>query len=149
MKPLNTNLIANSYKEIFNIADNEAFALAKFTKGYAFAYQLLGYLLWFNDKKKIDDDIIAQFDNMVSEKAYRKIWSGLPNREKQILSCSNDNLIRNQTVMTKLKMKKNALSEYKIRLMRKGIIKIEERGTISIALPRFKEFISSILDDNS
>ena len=146
LTPLNVTLIASSYKDIFKIDDISAYELAKFTEGYAFAYQLLGYLLWFHNKNEIDNQIINQFDSIVSEKAYRKIWSSLPNKEKEIVTLLRDAPVSNQFIMEQLKMKKNALSEYKIRLSRKGIISVEERGMISIALPRFKEFIRTTSD---
>lgn len=46
LKPLNLASIAYSYKKFLNIDDAKAATYAKLTKGYAYAYQLLGSLLY-------------------------------------------------------------------------------------------------------
>ena len=43
LAPLNTILMANSYQNLLNIDEKESMEMAKFTKGYAFAFQLLGF----------------------------------------------------------------------------------------------------------
>lgn len=47
LKELNMMAISNSYKKIFNIGELESLKLAKFTLGYAYAYQLIGDSLLF------------------------------------------------------------------------------------------------------
>ena len=134
--------MAKSYSEILSVNYNDALSLAKFTKGYAFAYQLVGYLLWFNDKRIIDADIIEQFDTLIAAKAYNKIFEDLPQREIDfIMTLSDDAKVSNQDIMNSLKMKKNTLCVYKIRLAKKGIIDSKERGSIILSLPRFKKFL--------
>ena len=46
LNKLNLRAITYSYKEIFEISEDAAFNLAKLTNGYAYAYQLLGNLLF-------------------------------------------------------------------------------------------------------
>ena len=46
LKPLNNVAIINKYKTIFNISAEQASQMAGLTKGYPFAFQVLGYLKW-------------------------------------------------------------------------------------------------------
>lgn len=46
LKPLNNVAIINKYKTIFNISAKQASQMAGLTKGYPFAFQVLGYLTW-------------------------------------------------------------------------------------------------------
>ena len=48
LKPLNNAAIINKYKTIFNISPEKAAQMAGLTKGYPFAFQVLGYLTWNN-----------------------------------------------------------------------------------------------------
>ena len=132
--------IANSYKSVFQISDDEAIELAKYTDGYAFAYQLLGHILFRQGKTAVDDAVLDQYDELLQERAYNLIYKELPQREKDILLAatvdgSNAGLIK------RVKMKTNQLSDYKKRLYYKGIIRGDYRNGISFALPRFKEFL--------
>ena len=44
LRPLNIGMIAEKYKSIFELTDEEATEMAKETRGYPFAFQVLGYL---------------------------------------------------------------------------------------------------------
>ena len=46
LKPLNNRAIMNKYKTIFKIESEHAAKMAELTKGYPFAFQVLGYLTW-------------------------------------------------------------------------------------------------------
>lgn len=49
--------------------------MPKLTRGYPFAFQILGYLRW--EKPGSLDDIMPQFDELLTTYAYEKIWSEL------------------------------------------------------------------------
>ena len=42
MKPLDLHSIAQKYRQLLGVTREEAVSLAQFTKGYAYAYQVLG-----------------------------------------------------------------------------------------------------------
>ncbi len=44
LEPLSIPAITTSYRSVFNISPSEAVEMAKLTKGYPFAFQILGYL---------------------------------------------------------------------------------------------------------
>ena len=62
LKPLNMPAIKDSYEEIFNIDSDTAIKMSKLTEGYAYAYQVLGYLMWEEGNKKISKKLLSQFD---------------------------------------------------------------------------------------
>ena len=141
LEPLNLRSIAYSYINQLNMNEDDAIEAAKITKGYAFAYQLIGYILFEKNKKKVDKDVLQELDLLLDERSYSKIWSELTNREKEIVSLIANNKSSNKEILEALNMKSNSLSSYKISLSKKGIIDVSQRGVASFILPRFKEFI--------
>lgn len=141
MTPLNLRAIAYSYMDTLKMSEDKAVEASLLTKGYAFAFQLLGYFLFESGKKEVDEEILHKLDVQLEEKSYAKIYSELSRKEKEILITIAEEKKNNQEIMKALNMKNNSLSTYKTSLSRKGIIDISERGTASFALPRFKEFI--------
>ena len=137
LKPLNMPAIKDSYEEIFNIDLDTAVKMSKLTEGYAYAYQVLGYLMWEEEEKKISKKLLSQFDQYLSEFVYDKIWEGLSEKEINIII----KISRNET----LDMKPNEISVYRDRLIKYGVLESRQRGKLSFALPRFKEYIDNKL----
>ena len=142
LEPLNIRSISSYYKEIFNISDPEANSLAGLTKGYAYAYQVLGYLLWENKTTAINDILMTKYDQYLQEYVYDKIWSELSGKDKLFLSSFTE---EKETSIEDLKIKtgmdKKTLSVYRDRLIKRGIIGSITYGKVSLKLPRFYEFI--------
>lgn len=137
LKPLNMPAIKDSYEEIFNIDSDTAIKMSKLTEGYAYAYQVLGYLMWEEGNKKISKKLLSQFDQYLSEFVYDKIWEGLSEKEKNIIIKISNN--------EKLEMKLNEISVYRDRLIKYGVLVSKQRGKLSFALPRFREYIDNKL----
>ncbi len=142
MTPLNLTYIRSDYQKTLGIAYEEAEKMAFITKGYAFAYQVLGKYMWDSEKKELSEDVLMKFDEVLSEKVYKKIWSELAPKDKWFLSfiVKKDRMPASEL----LAMTKQNHSEWSIpraRLKEKGIIDVESRGTIVVKLPRFKEFV--------
>lgn len=137
LKPLNLASIAYSYKKFLNVDDAKAATYAKLTKGYAYAYQLLGSLLY---KNGTDSDILDEYDLKLNENAYSLIWETLTPKERAILK-EVANSEKNKDILSSLEMNNGNLQTHKKRLIDKGIIEPKERGEMSFALPRFKEFV--------
>ena len=146
LTPLNPSSIAFSYESTLHLSHAQAIACAKLTKGYAFAFQLLGYLMFEQGKKEADQEALSSFDRYLDEYAYSKIWSTLSKVERSIVSSFPSNSpVDVASILEKTKRSKEYLSRYRDRLIKKGILVSPERGKLSFALPRFKEFIESRL----
>lgn len=140
---LNLRAVANSYKNIFELNEETAISFAKFTKGYAYAYQLLGNILFLKNKKNIDEEVIQKFDEIIQERAYSIIYNELTPKEKELLKFSLvDN--SNAYLIDVCQMSKSQLSNYKKKLIKNGIIE-DESSSLIFKLPRFVDYIKFIV----
>ena len=142
LEPLNIRAISMYYKEVFDIGDQEAKSLANLTKGYAYAYQVLGYLLWENKTTTISDKLMSKYDQYLQEYVYDKIWAELSDKDKLFLSSLSDEKETSfMDIQNKTGMDKKTASVYRDRLIKRGIIGSSTYGKVSLKLPRFYEFI--------
>ena len=141
LKPLNLSLIKKSYEDNLKVNKLEAKEMAIFTKGYAFAFQLLGYLCYKKHKKL--KEVIDDFDVYIEEYVYEKIWSECSEKDKKILSTLGEEPIKIEKIRKATKMKTNEISVYRKRLMKKGLVTSSNYGELELSLPRFKQFIEN------
>ncbi len=146
LTPLNFPSIAASYEAKLGLEKEIAIAAAKLTKGYAFAFQLLGYLMFEQRKKEVDEELLSCFDESLDEYAYSKIWSALSEVERKIVASFDSNSpVAVSLILERTKLSKGYFCRYRDRLIKKGVLMSPERGKLSFALPRFKEFIQNKL----
>lgn len=139
---LNRIEIADSFKKTLNVEKDVADKMAKLTNGYAFAYQVLGYVFFESGKTELDERILKEFDNRLREYVYEKIFFDLPDNEQKIVNALADlDVGKVSEIMKAVKMKKESFSQYRDKLLKKGIISSNRWGEVSFTLPRFKEFI--------
>lgn len=140
LKPLNQQAIVTKYQNIFEIDTPKASEMAKLTRGYPFAFQVLGYLTWNNhgDYKSI----INEYMQYLSEFVYDKIWSELSLKDRQVaigIAKVPDGKILD--IRNLLDMETNEFNPYRKRLIKKGILSGETRGYVSFTLPLFPEYV--------
>lgn len=144
LEPLNYTAVRKHYMDIFELDVSLAEKMTVLTKGYPFAFQVLGYLYWENRETKTIDDILPEYDQYLEEYVYAKIWSELSELDKKILTeilKSGESRVKN--IRERLKIKSELFSVYRERLKRKGVIDTREYGKITFALPRFAEFVEN------
>lgn len=142
LEPLNYAAVRRHYMDIFGIDAQDAERMTALTKWYPFAFQVLGYLYWEERDTKTIDQILPEYDQYLEEYVYSKIWSELSELDKKILleiSVSKESRVKN--LREKLGMKSELFSVYRERLKRKGVVDTREYGKITLALPRFDEFV--------
>ena len=116
--------------------------MTELTKGYPFAFQVLGYLYWEYRKSKSLEEILPEYDQYLDEYVYSKIWSELSGQDKAILGViSETGETRVKEIRGNLNMNSGLFSVYRDRLKRKGVIDTREYGRMALALPRFDEFV--------
>ncbi|MDD5885879.1 MAG: ATP-binding protein [Erysipelotrichaceae bacterium] len=144
LSPLSLQAIVNSYEANLGIEYPEALKCAKLTKGYAFAFQLLGYLMFAKNKKEADKEILSSYDQHLDEYVYAKIWSTLSEVERKIvMSFQTNSSLSVSAILERTGTKKEYFSRYRDRLIKKGILISPTRGKLMFNLPRFKEFIDA------
>lgn len=140
LKPLSIPMICAHYKKIFNLSDGEALAMAKYTNGYPFAFQLLGYLCFKNNANY--KNVIDEYNAYLYEYVYEKIWTELSGLDRQVAEAmAKSNKTKIEDIRKLLQMPSNKFSMYRSRLLRKGIVAAAQYGHIDFVLPNFKEFV--------
>lgn len=142
LEPLNYSSVRNHYQKIFDIDTKTAGKMTGLTKGYPFAFQVLGYLYWENRNCKNIEDILPEYDQYLEEYVYSKIWSELSSLDQKVLiNISPNEELKIKELRDRLQMSSEFFSVYRDRLKRKGVIDTREYGKISFALPRFAHFV--------
>ena len=131
--------ITTKYMKFLGIDIREARKLAKITKGYAYAYQVLGSLYFNKKKTETAEDLMIDFDDRIFSQSYEKIWEELSGGEKNLIVIMLDNKKREE-ILKHLDKPKN-YSEYRNSLIKGGIIRESKRGEVEFCLPRFEEYV--------
>lgn len=142
LKPLGIKAMTNDYARVFNIDVQQAEQMASFTKGYPYAFQVLGYLCWKNNADLIS--VIDEFDEVMEDYAYEKIWSELSDKDREVIEvlAVNGKMkikdIQNATGTTSA-----SFSTYRKRLSERGLIDVSDYGYAQLTLPRLGEIVRS------
>lgn len=149
LQPLDRLEIAKSYRKLLNITDQKLVRrLVKITKGYAYAFQLLGKLLF--DRQPISENTIKEieqpyFEKLVSD-SYIKIFEELTENEKRYLINVN-NCLKAKEIAELWHTSLPNVSQYKRILIKKGIISQNSiYGKVNFELPLFAEYLNAVCD---
>lgn len=146
LEPLNTTAMIKSYMDVFGISYDEAKSMAVLTRGYSFAFQVLGYLKWENRDWSIER-ILPLFDQYLQEYVYGKIWSELSELDRTIvreLSQNGESSVKQ--IREDLNIKSENFSLYRDRLIKKGVAVSPKYGFLTLGLPRFDVFVNSLYE---
>ena len=140
LRPLNNGAIINKYKTIFHISQESASQMAELTKGYPFAFQVLGYLTWNHDGDY--HAVLDEYEQYLSEFVYDKIWSELSAKDRMVAKAIADEKNgKIKDIRERLGMETNEFNPYRKRLIKKGIVSGEMRGYVYFTLPLFAEYV--------
>lgn len=142
--PLPIGSVAAKYMDLLKVDEETSLSLAKITKGYAYAYQVLGYYLFEMGKVKADQDVFLAFDQQLDEFVYEKLYSERSPMAKNILKAmESDRPIKTSELSEKLDKSASYLSSYRDDLIKEGILYSPSYGYIQFALPRFDVFLKT------
>lgn len=140
LKPLNKRAIISKYKTIFKIESEQATKMAELTKGYPFAFQVLGYLTWNQEGNY--KAVIDEYEQYLSEFVYDKIWSELSKKDRVVArGIAEVDGGKIKDIREHLGMETNEFNPYRKRLIKKGILSGEMRGYVYFTLPLFEEYV--------
>ena len=140
LSPLNTKEMADNYKSALKISSGDANEMAVLTKGYSFAFQVLGHFAWESDGdfRKITE----KYKRYVAEYSYDKIWIELSNKDKDILyGIAKTPSGKISDIRNYLDITTNEFNPYRKRLIKKGLINGDQYGYVKFVLPFFDEYI--------
>lgn len=140
LKSLNIRTIADNYEKVFGIDGGKALHMAKLTRGYSFAFQVLGYFSW--EEHGNVEKALPTVRQYLEDYVYEKIWNSLSKGDKKIaygIACSENGKI--SEIRNVLGIETNEFNPYRKRLIKRGLINGEERGYVRFTLPFFEAFI--------
>jgi hypothetical protein len=146
LKPLNYPAMADTYKNTLGVEHKTAVEMAKLTKGYAFAFQVLGYFT-YREENRDYRKVISKYRLYLDEFVYEKLWSELSEKDRGIIICIAETGLENVTeIREQTGMDSNEFSKYRLRLIRKGLVDGSVRGRLVFTLPLFREFVLNQLE---
>ncbi len=142
MEPLSINAIASSYETHLGISQDKAIDLAKFTNGYAYAYQVLGHLLYDKGEKELSKETISEFDQYMGDYVYDKVFSKLSSNEQHLLlSFRTNESVKVENLRERSGFNSKVMGVYRDRLLKKGILQNPKYGYLRFSFPRFAEYL--------
>lgn len=153
LESLDNSNVRFNYKNAFesggkSIDENALNKMTKACGGYAYAFQLLGWLVWKNTSAKITEkdvnSVLDEYKMLLFRNAYVKISESFSQMDKIFIiamaesagSTSMKNLVEKTG-------KSNAyLSNYRARLLDSQVIKQTSYGHVGFVLPFFREFVN-------
>lgn len=139
MSPLNIGAIADNYQRNFLLDDEQALRMAKLTRGYSFAFQVLGYFAW--EHGKLNDGALADYKQYLDDYAYEKIWSEMSQRDRMLaygIARSGDGRVAD--VRRIIGWETNQFNPYRDRLIKRGLVDGSARGYVRFMLPLFERY---------
>ena len=144
--PLDLVAIVNEYARVFGIDAALASQLARLTKGYAFAYQVLGYFFYESKFRQIEDGLLRKYDEYLRKNGYEVIWNELTAREQQFCIALHKSIGKEaKEILRLVNIKESNYQNYRGSLIEKGIIEAKGYGKLDFTLPRFDEFINAMM----
>ena len=140
LEPLNIGAVARNYKKTFHIDELSALKMAKLTRGYSFAFQVLGYFTWENQGQT--DAVLEDYRQYLEDYVYEKMWAELSRKDRDVLyGIAKSSAGKISEIRDILNLETNEFNPYRKRLIKKGLINGEERGYVRFVLPLFEQFV--------
>ena len=141
-EPLNTVRMAEMYRRQLKIDIADARRMAGITKGYAYAFQVLGVLYFKKKEDETLEDVVSSLKFELYTYSYEKIWEELSEGDRTLVRLlAGQNEYKREEVLALMGEKKGNYSMYRDRLMNRGLVFVR-KGYISLSLPYFSDYIN-------
>ncbi|MBQ8945587.1 MAG: hypothetical protein IJ058_02130 [Lachnospiraceae bacterium] len=144
---LNKYDVTYMYQKLLGIDLQEARQLEEISRGYAYAYQVLGSLYFAKAENETIDDVIPDFERILFRDSYELIWRSLSKGEKEVVRCILKAPHGRTDEIRALMSNPNTYPVYRSRLINKHLANADSRGYLSIRLPSFDRFVEVWGDD--
>lgn len=143
LSPLNFTAMVDKYAGTLGVSEETAVRLARETKGYSFAFQVVGYYAWENPGRM--DQALKDAREYLFEFAYRKIWTELSAKDREVaLAVYRSGTGEVARVRELMNWSSNQFNPYRDRLLKSGVITSPQSGYVELALPWFGEYAASV-----
>lgn len=141
LPPLNMGSIAANYRNVLGVSHEASLEMAKITRGYSFAFQVLGYYTW-EDTNRDYRSALPLVRNYLEDSVYVKIWSELSQSDRLFMkNVVNSGSGKAEVIKQLMKIDNSKYSVYRSRLIKTGILDGDKHGYLSVTLPMFEEFV--------
>ena len=141
LPPLNMGSIAANYRNVLGVSHDDSLEMAKITRGYSFAFQVLGYYTW-EDQNRDYRSALPLVRTYLEDSVYVKIWSELSQSDKLFLkNVVNSGSGKAEVIKQLMQIDNGKYSVYRSRLIKSGILDGDKHGYVSVTLPMFEEFV--------
>lgn len=147
IKELNKFDITYMYEKLLGVDSEEAKRIETISKGYAYAYQVLGSLYFAKADNETLEDLIPDFERIMFKDSYDLIWKSLTECEKEVVRLIYKTKDGKAEEIKKLMKNPSVYPVYRDRLINKHLVDGGRRGYLKIKLPRFDKFIEMWGDD--
>ncbi len=141
-KELNRYDIVGMYQKLLEIDAPEAKRIEETTKGYAYAYQVLGSLYYSKRGGETLEDLIPEFERIMFRDSYDMIWKSLSEGEKEVIRCISRTKDGKTDEIKALMANPASYPVYRNRLINKHLVSGERRGYLKFRLPHFEDFVN-------
>lgn len=153
LEPLSLLTIKQSYRRAFSrngrtIDDDTLNQITKMTNGYAYAFQLLGFLLWRTKEAAITSTIVQKtlpdYQAELYRNVYLKMYQELSDKDREFVRAmadSGETSVKVAEIAKKMQRDKSYISIYRRRLLDDQIITATKWGEVAFTLPFFADFI--------
>ena len=140
-EPLSLSAMTVKYEDYLEIPEEKAIELARLTKGFAYAYQVVGSS-FFENRDRDSEYALKHAKSELFSQCYEKIWSEIPEGEREILRIVSDGAKTRKEVIAKMKHG-GSYQVFSNNLKKMGLLvsSANAYGRAELSLPFFGEFI--------
>ncbi len=140
LRSLNLNTIASNYMNNLKVSEDDAREMAALTKGYSFAFQVLGYFTYRHEGEY--RLALTEFRQYLEDYVYDKIWSELSSEDRKLLrAIAASETKKAKDIKDALKWSNEKYAPYRNRLIKKMIVDGSEYGHLELVLPLMEDFV--------
>ncbi|MBE5833110.1 MAG: hypothetical protein E7309_00540 [Butyrivibrio sp.] len=129
------------YEDLLSMDEDTAIYYAKLSKGFAYAYQVIGSA-YFQYSDKGDEYIIKHAKSELFSQCYEKIWKELPEGERKILRIVSSGKKKRKEILAEMD-KPSSYQVHSNALKKIGLLadSSEAYGNAELTLPFFDEYV--------
>ena len=140
LRALNLGAITENYITNIGVSKQDAEEMSKLTRGYSFAFQVLGYFTFRHagDYKAA----MPEYRQYLEDYVYEKIWSELSRGDREFLyAVAKSETGKAKEIKEILGVANNKYTPYRDRMKKKALVECEEYGYLKMTLPLFEEYV--------
>lgn len=162
LSPLDADSVSQSYEQAFKSGNREIDyvvlnQMSEAVKGYAYAFQTIGYYAWRYSQKSLllDDEVLKQ--TLIASKvdlfrnAYERMYMDLSKTDRAFINAmveAGTDIVSTNQLQQLLRRPANYVSVYRARLMDDQLISSPQRGFVELTMPFFAEFVNKYNEEH-